>query len=299
MFRGLPRRGLWGSFVYTRACNPFGRHLMPFLAVRRFLLVIPLCAVLFGAGCATDSASRQQQRLARFSAQSLYDQGREAMRASDFALAVEIYEALAARYPFADETRQARLEVIYAYYRLGEKESAKDAADTFIRENPSHPRIDYAWYLQGLIDFERTPNVVERWMNIDMAEKPPQTARDSFESLRRVVVEFPTSIYASDARQRMIYLRNRLADYEMNVAAHYIERGAWVAAAQRARQAIEQYDGAPAVKDALRVMILCYKKLDYDDLAANTEKVFQENFPGESTQLDLKATRWWQFWHTS
>lgn len=263
---------------------------------RRALLIVPLCAVLFAAGCATD-IQRQQQRLARFSAVSLYDQGREAMRAADYGLAVEIFEALAARYPFADESRQARLEVIYAYYRLGEKESAKDAADTFIRENPAHPRIDYAWYLQGLIDFERTPHLFERWLNVDMAEKPPQTARDSFESLRKVVVEFPTSIYATDARQRMIYMRNRLADYELNIAGHYIERSAWVAAAQRARQAIEQYDGAPAVKDALRVMIYCYRKLDYDDLAANTEKVFQENFPGESSNLDLQATRWWQFWH--
>lgn len=272
---------------------------MPSSVFRRSLLLIPLCAVLFAAGCATDAAQRQQQRLARFSADSLYEQGQEAMRASDFGLAVEIYEALAARYPFAEESRQARLEVIYAYYRLGERESAKDAADTFIRENPTHPRIDYAWYLQGLIDFERTPHIVERWLNVDMAEKPPQTARDSFESLRRVVLEFPTSIYAADARQRMIYMRNRLADYELNIAGHYIERGAWVAAAQRARQAIEQYDGAPAIKDALRVMIHCYRKLDYDDLAANTERVFQENFPGESSELDLESTRWWQFWHNS
>ena len=260
------------------------------------LLVLPLCAILLASGCATDGATRRQQRLARFSAENLYKQGREAMQAHDYALAVEIFEALSARYPFAEESRQARLEVIYAYYRLDEKESAKDAAETFIRENPTHPRIDYAWYLKGLVDFERTPHAMERWLNIDMAEKAPQTARDSFESLNTVVTKYPKSSYAADARRRMIYMRNRLADYELNVAGYYLERGAWLAAAQRARQTIEQYDGAPAVKRALQVMIFCYRKLDYSDLAANTERVFQENYPGESMKLQDDTTRWWQVW---
>ena len=187
---------------------------------------------------------------------------------------------MTARYPFTPQSRQGRLDIIYAYYKLGEKESAKDAADTFIRENPTHPRIDYAWYIKGLIDFERTPHRIERWLDVDLSDRPPATARDSFTALRTVVERFPKSPYAPDARRRMIYLRNRVAYYELSVAQHYAQRGAWVAAAQRSRRTIEQYDGAPAVKDALRIMYRAYNELDYAELAAEHGKGVPREFPG-------------------
>jgi outer membrane protein assembly factor BamD len=259
----------------------------------RGLLLLPLIAFALLAGC---QANRDQQRLAKLTPEALYERGHKALRASDYTEAVHVYEALSARYPFTAQSRQARIDIIYAYYRMGEKESAKDAAETFIRENPAHPRIDYAWYLKGLIDFERTPHVIERWMQIDLSERPPLTARDSFQSLRTVVERFPKSAYAADARRRMIYLRNRLAGYELQVANHYIERGAWLAAAQRARLVIEQYDGAPAMKDALRVMIRCYQELDYKELAENTEKVFHENFPDEPLSVRKVDSHWWKPW---
>ena len=249
------------------------------------------------AGCAGGTGT--QQRLSGFGPDALYDQGRRALRASDWGEAVNILEALNARYPFTVHARRGRVDVIYAYYKLGEKESGRDAADSFIRENPADERIDYAYYLRGLIDFERTPWAMERWLNVDLAERVPQTAQDSFESFRTILERFPQSRYAHDARQRMIYLRNRLADYELRVASHYMDRGAWVAAARRAHNAIEQYDGAPAVKDALRIMIHSYRKLEYTDLARNTEQVFRENFPDESPELPQDRSDWWKFWQTS
>lgn len=257
--------------------------------------LVALLGTLVLAGCAS-SGSGTQQRLSRYGPDALYDQGRRALISSDWAEAVAIFEALNARYALSAHARQGRVDVIYAYYKLGEKESARDAADTFIRENPADPNVDYAYYIRGLVDFERTQWALERWLNVDLAERVPQTARDSFESLRTVVTEYPKSKYAHDARQRMIFLRNRLADYELRVAEHYMERGAWVAAAQRARQAIEQFDGAPAVKDALRMMIHCYQKLGFTDLAANTERVFRENFPDESTELSRSNPSWWKPW---
>ena len=220
----------------------------------RGLLLLPLAA-LFSYRLRDN---REQQRLARLTPETLYERGQNSLDSGNYNEAVRIFEALTARYPFTPQSRQGRLDIIYAYYKLGEKESAKDAADTFIRENPTHPRIDYAWYIKGLIDFERTPHRIERWLDVDLSDRPPATARDSFLSLRTVVERFPKSPYAADARRRMIYLRNRLADYELPVAQHYAQRGAWVAAAQRSRQTIEQYDGAPAVKDALRIMIRSY-----------------------------------------
>jgi outer membrane protein assembly factor BamD len=266
----------------------------PTVSLRNLLSLVLLLGALVLAGCASSGSA--QQRLSRFGPDALYDQGKRAIRASDWGEAVNIFEALNARYSFTPHARQGRLDLIYAYYKLDEKESARDAADSFIRENPTDERVDYAYYVRGLVDYERTPGLPHKLFRIDLAERVPQTALDSFESFRIVVTEYPKSAYAHDARRRMIYLRNRLADYELRVADHYLQRGAWVAAAQRAHQTIEQYDGAPAVKEALRIMIHCYRKLNYDDLAANTLKVFEANFPGESTELTRREKRWWKPW---
>jgi outer membrane protein assembly factor BamD len=263
---------------------------MPAKTARRLaLLAIPLCLTLLFAGCASNSYGRLQ-KLSRNPPGYLYEQGQRALRAHDWSSAVDNFEALTSRYPFTPEARQARLEVVYAYYRMDEKESARDAADTFIKENPSHPNIDYAYYVKGLVDFERTPYKLELWLGGDPNARPPQTARDSIDSFNTVVTKYPKSIYAADARRRMIYMRNRLAEYELRVANYYMERGAWVAAAQRARQTIEQFDGAPEVKDALRIMIVCYRHLNYGDLADNTLKVFNANFPGESPDIPGKKS---------
>lgn len=267
---------------------------------RSTVLLRGLLAVLLGtlvlAGCA-GNRDNAQQRLARFGPDALYDQGRRAIRASDWSEAVNIFEALNARYPFSAHARQGRIDVVYAYHRLGEKESARDAADTFIRENPADPRIDYVYYLRGLVDFERTPNLAHRVFDIDLAERVPQTARDSFNAFSTVVTRYPKSPYAHDAQRRMVYLRNRLADYELRVADHYMRRGAWVAAAQRARKTIEEYDGSPAVQDALRIMIHCYRQLDYGDLADSTERMFRENYPDASMAIrEVDRGSWWKIW---
>ena len=249
-------------------------------------------AMLLLSGCKGDSTTA---RLSRLTPEALYTRAQSSMRSQDFTDAIRVYEALMARYPFTDQARQSRLDVIYAYYRNREKESALDAADTFIRENPTHPRVDYAWYLKGLVDFERTPFALERWLRVDLTERPPTTARKSFQAFRTVVDQFPKSAYADDARKRMTYLRNRLADYEMQVARYYAERGAWVAAAQRSKATIELYDGAPAVQEALATLIRAYRNLGYEELAANAQKVYSENFPN-AAEVKTSEKAWWQFW---
>src|SRR6202023_1796951 len=161
----------------------------------------------------------------------LYKRARHNLNSNDFNAAIKQYEQLTARFPFTDEARQSRLDLINAYYRAGEKESATDAAETFIRENPTHPRVDYAWYVKGLVDFERTPNALEHLFRVDLTQRPPSTARKAFSAFRTVVEQYPKSEYAHDAEQRMIYLRNRLASYEVYVARYYMKRGAYVAGA--------------------------------------------------------------------
>lgn len=261
----------------------------------RNLLAVSLAALLLFTGCANDR-NRSQQRLARLEPGLLYKQGHQALLSSDYAQAVELYNALTARYPFTPEGKQARVDIIYAYYKNGERESAKDAAETFIREDPTSPRIDYVWYVKGLNDLERGPYLPERWLRVDLSARVPKTATDAFESLRTVVENYPQSAYAADARVRLIALRNRMASYEMQIARHYLSIGAWVAAAQRANRTIEQYDGAPVIRDALRMLVQCYNELGYTDLAQNAEKVFAENYPGEPLKKVETSTSWWKFW---
>lgn len=262
----------------------------------RSFLLIPLIALMLVSGCATDRHNERQQRLAKLEPSILYKRGKEALKASDYQEAVGVFEALTARYPFTPEARQARIDIIFAYYKLGEKESAKDAAETFIHDNPAHPRLDYVWYIKGLNDMERQPYFIERWLDVDLSARVPKTATDAFEAMKTVVSQYPQSPYAADARQRLIFVRNRLASYEMQIADHYMERGAWVAAARRANETIEQYDGAPAVIDAMRMLYRCYNELGYTELAQNAEKVFQENYPGQPLVKAENKSSWWKVW---
>jgi len=266
-------------------------------APRRATAVLALLAILLVAlstltGCRTN---READAL-KSGPELVYERARKSLDDQDFDTAIRIYEALVARFPFAPEARQARLDLIYAYYRGRESESALDAADTFIRENPTHPRIDYAWYIKGMVDFERTPNALERLFKVDLDERPPQTALKSFNAFRKVVEEFPKSEYAHDSRRRMLHLRNRLADYQLYVAHYYVKRGAWVAAAQRSKEAIEQFDGAPAVREALEIMIESYERLGMKELADQSRQVYVLNYGGDPQKVVPVKRSWWKPW---
>jgi outer membrane protein assembly factor BamD len=260
---------------------------------RTLLLGVMLLAGMVGlAGCSSFGKSKDNKRA---TADSLYKTAHKSMENGDYELAVRSYEALTSRFPFTDEARQGRLDIIYVYYRKGENESATDAAEQFLRENPTHPRVDYAWYMKGLVEFEHQPLAIERWLGVDMTKRPPGGLQSSISAFSTVVRQYPTSAYAHDAQQRLIYLRNRLADYEMSVADFYVRRGAWAAAAQRAQRAIEQYDGAPAMRGALEVLMACYQHLGLDDLEASTRKVYALNFPDAERQAAAKRA-FWRFW---
>jgi outer membrane protein assembly factor BamD len=256
--------------------------------------VVALCVALVAlGGCRTHRISDDK----KITPEVLYKRARHDLDSNDFNAAIKVYEQLTARFPFTDEARQSRLDLIYAYYRAGEGESATDAAETFIRENPTHPRVDYAYYIEGLVDFERTPNLIEHLFRADLTQRPPSTARKAFAAFRKVVEQYPKSEYAHDALQRMIYLRNRLASYEVHVARYYFKRGAYVAAAQRAKGAIEQYDGAPAAREAIEIMIESYDRLNLQPLAAEARQVYELNYGADVRRsvADVKRS-WWKIW---
>ena len=258
--------------------------------------VLALCIVLL-AVCVSGCHARREKPNLKDTPEALYKKAHKALDSYDFNTAIKTYERLTASFPFTDEARQARLDLIYAYFKSGEGESATDAADTFIRENPTHPRVDYAWYVKGLVDFERQPNPIENLFRADLSKRPPSQARKAFAAFKTVVEQYPKSEYAADSLQRMVYLRDRLANYEVHVAAFYYKRNAFVAAAQRSRAAIEQYDGAPSTRQALQILIACYDRLNLPQLAEQSREVYAANYTSQVrvAQAETKKS-WWKRW---
>lgn len=237
------------------------------------LLTLAVVSMALLAGCASN---RREAFLPGEGPEVIYDYGVTAMTAGDFRDALLYFQALQARYPFSNVTRQAQLDMIYAYYRNRERESAIDAAEAFERENPTHPRVDYALYMRGLAHFDQSPNWIERKMGVDMTERPPRDTMQAFSVFQELLRRFPDSEYAPDSRERMIFLRNRLAAYENYVADYYIARGAYVAALNRAKYSLEHYPGAPDTERSLEIMIEAYDTLGMTDLARDARRVLAE-----------------------
>lgn len=210
-----------------------------------------------------------------------YTKAQQAIAQGNYRRGIQIFEAIQARFPFSDLSRKIQLELMHAYYKSGQREQAIDAADTFMRENPTHPRVDYALYMKGLAHFEDSPGMLERWFRKDTTRRPPKDLEQSYSDLRRLVDRFPASEYAPDAEQRMIYIKNRLAEYENHVADYYFRRGAYVAALRRAQSALEQYNGSEGNMRSLQIMAASYDKLGMADLADDTRRVLAANFPNE------------------
>jgi outer membrane protein assembly factor BamD len=239
------------------------------------VVLVTIAAVALTACGRNDSAVQDE------GPEALYDRGRKAMEASNYVGAVQYFLALESRYPFSNVTRQAQLDLIYVYYKSQQPESAIDAAEEFERENPTHPRVDYCLYMRGRVHFDQAPNILERIFRVDLTLRPPKDTLQSFSVFQDLIRRFPDSEYAADARQRMVFLRNRLAEYENHVATYYIERGAYVAAVNRAKYALERYPGAPQLERSLEIMVDAYERLGMADLATDARRVLAENFgPG-------------------
>jgi len=201
-----------------------------------------------------------------WSAQRLYGEAKDAMASRDWPKAIKHLEKLEARYPYGRYAQQAQLEVAYCQWKDGERASAIAAADRFIKLYPNHPNVDYAWYLKGLINFNELQGVLSWLTTPDMSDRDPKASREGFLAFKEVVTRFPESRYAPDAAARMRYLINALANNEVHVARYYMKRGAYVAAANRAQYAIEHYPQAPAVEEAMVLLMRAYDALGINDL---------------------------------
>jgi outer membrane protein assembly factor BamD len=236
-------------------------------------------ALLLGlAGLALAACGRRDNTVQDSGPEALYERGYDAMEASNYAGAVTYFKGLEARYPFSPETRQAQLDLIYLFYKSQQPESAIDAAEQFERENPTHERIDYCLYMRGRIYFDQAPNMLERLFRVDLSVRPPKDTIKAFSTFQELIRRFPNSEYVPDARQRMVFLRNRLARYENHVAEYYFKRGAYIAAISRAKYALERYPEAPELEKTLQIMVASYEQLGMTDLAADARRVLRESY---------------------
>lgn len=250
-------------------------------------LIITIAMLVGLSGC----GGGKNQRDLRSGAEEIFERGTKAMKTGNYRNAIAYYEALEARFPFSNEAKQAQLNLIYCYYKNGEPESAIDSAIQFERENPTHPRVDYALYMRGLANFSGQHNFFHKLFDVDLAMRPPVQAEESFSAFSRLLQRFPDSIYSPDAQQRMIFLRNRLAEHENHVAQYYFRRGAYVAALNRARYSVENYDGAPTIPDSLTIMVESYEKLGMRDLADDTRRILAENYPQALEKKERRKKR--------
>jgi outer membrane protein assembly factor BamD len=252
--------------------------------------------VALAAGC----SSTPQDETANWSAEKLYADAREEAAAGNNERAIKLYERLEGRAAGTLLAQQAQLDRAHLFYRTIERAQALSTLERFIKLNPSSPALDYALYLQGLCNFNDNLGILGALVDTDLSERDQQASRDAFQSFRQLAEQFPASRYAEDARVRMNYIVNSLAGYEVHVARYYYRRGAYVAAANRAQQAIRLYETTPAVEEALAIMVQSYDRLGLTQLRDDARRVLQASYP-QSRQLETIAgpelkKSWWKFW---
>lgn len=238
-------------------------------------LIAGALSVALLAGCASEKSKDDT-----LAAGQLYQQIQANIAAGNYKTAVQRLQTLQSRFPFDTFGTQAELDLIYTSYLNQDYDGAEDAADRFIREHPRHPNVDYAFYMKGVAYFDPDVELIEKWLKYDNFQRDPGNSQKSFEAFRTLLQRYPDSQYAADARQRMVFLRERLADFDWIVADWYVRRGAWISALERAKNIVQHYPETPRVQDALQIMVTAYTNLDMPDLAADAQKVLEKNFPG-------------------
>nr|VFK37471.1 MAG: Beta-barrel assembly machine subunit BamD [Candidatus Kentron sp. TC]VFK37598.1 MAG: outer membrane protein assembly factor BamD [Candidatus Kentron sp. TC]VFK51858.1 MAG: outer membrane protein assembly factor BamD [Candidatus Kentron sp. TC] len=237
------------------------------------------------AGCASFGEKDETEK---WSAQKLYSEAKSERIAGNYGKALDYYQKLESRYPFGRYAQQAQIETIYAYYKSDEPTQAIASADRFIKLHPRHPYVDYVYYLKGITNFNLGKGFLDKYLPIDPSQRDPGAALKSFQDFEELIKRFPNSKYAGDARQRMLYLRNNLAQHEVHVANYYLRRGAYVAAANRGKYLIENYQGAPSTPEALSIMIKAYKQTGVDQLSLEAFRVLELNFPNHPEIAELR-----------
>jgi len=243
--------------------------------VRRVLTWAAAASLALVAACSSLTADPTS----KMSAEQLYADAKNELASGNWQRARELLTKLEARYPFGRYAQQAQMEIAYAFYKEGDSAQAVAACDRFLKVNPNHPFADYVLYLKGLATFNDELGLLGKTLGMDPTTRDPKAMRDAFEVFRELVNRYPDSAYAADATARMNYLVTAMAQSEVNIARFYLDRGAYVAAVQRAQGAVRDYSGTPAAEEALWIMMRSYDDLGMPQLSDDTRRVLEANFP--------------------
>lgn len=246
-------------------------------------LALPLCGILLAA-CAPTTPDEMFRGM---TSEQLYQRGEKALAKGKYDEAIKNLEGLENLYPFGIYAEQGQLDLIYAYYKNDDRAQALAAAERYIHLYPMSPKVDYAYYMRGLANFDSSRNWMQRTLKVDITENDLSDMRAAFADFNQLVQRFPNSKYAPDARKRMIYIRNILANYELNVAQFYYDRKAYVAAANRSSYIVKHYEGAPAVVPALALMVRSYRALGVTKSADDAMTVLRLNYPNSPEYRQL------------
>jgi len=248
--------------------------------MNRMLLKIRNLSLVFLAVLATGCAGMaERDQTINWTADRLYAEAKDEMSAGNWAQAITLLQKLESRYPFGRYAQQAQIDTAYAHWKEGENGLALATIERFLKLYPNHEFADYVLYLRGLINFNDRSSLFIRVTGEDMAERDPKAARDAFDSFKELLERYPNSKYAEDAASRLTFLINTLASNDVHVARFYMRRGATLAAVNRAQAVVKQYQEAPAIEEALAIMMTGYAQLGLDELSADARRVLSQNFP--------------------
>jgi outer membrane protein assembly factor BamD len=263
------------------------RSIWQTLLMLLLVVTISSCSSLWPFG--KDDEEKDPEIAADDSAAKLYNKAHGLMIGKDFSGAVEQFELLQSRYPFGRYAQQGLLDLTYAYHKQSNTDQALDTVNRFIQLNPQHPSIDYAYYMKGLITFDKGKNLIHYVIKRDPSNNDPTSLHESFDVFKLLIEKYPDSEYADDAKLRMIYIRNELAEYELKVAKFYMKRGAYVASVNRAKYIMENYQGAEVMPETVYILEQAYLALGIEDLADATHRVYAQNYKtGKNGLIDEK-----------
>jgi len=266
-----------------------GAHSTQFCRLRTLKRLLLSCIVIALVGCA-GWGEEDDDVSDNWPEDKLYFAAKEELDVGACGAAIEHYEKLQTRYPFGPYAAQAQLELAYCYYKSEEPGSAMAAIDRFMKLNPTHQHMDYAFYLRGLVTFNQGKGLTDRFVNRDPSQRDPGASLSAFRDFSELIKRHPESKYVDDAQLRMRHLRNILAQHEVNVANFYMRRGAFVAAANRARNVVENFQQTPAMPEALVLLAKSYKVLELNDLSGDALRVLELNYPNHPGIEEVRQT---------
>lgn len=259
------------------------------MSILRSILLLPLLTLFSACALLPDQIDKTKD----WNASKLYSEAKESQSNGDYLTALDYLQKLEVRYPFGRFAMQAQLDTAYIHYRDNEPESAISAANRFIKLHPQSDFVAYAYYLKGIINYNRNSGFLNDIFPTDPSQRDPGATLNAFNDFDELIRRFPNSKYTADARKRMIFLRNNMAKHEIHVADYYMRRNAYLAAANRASKVIKNYQRSTSVRDALEIMIKAYGKLGMMELADDARRVLELNLgKGRFVNDELPESEW-------